>query len=278
VSLNARANPTPGCQCVPCDVTRRQRRRNSKLRQSGRGPRVPAAPVADHVDTLVAAGWSLARIAAVSKTPSATISEIRSRRFKKVDRTTAAAILAVRGDAQNVRVSPVGTTRRLQALAVLGWPMREVCVRAGLAPRFGADSMRDAKPTILAESAKAIAAVYDELCLTPAPSGAVNNHVRSYARGQGWAPALAWDDDTIDDPNAIPATEYAPPRNANGGTKAVPIDDVVVDRILSGQVVPSTNAERREVVRRWMADGRSYRALEALTGWRVERYFQETAA
>jgi hypothetical protein len=170
--------------------------------------------------------------------------------------------------------------RRVEALQALGWSLRKIADEAGVTHNHMTDVRKFAWRTTF----DAIDGVYQRLSMTFPPettagekSGAVRT--RNHARRNGYAPPLAWDEDSIDDPDAIPATEeYAPLRNANGDTKAIPVDDVVVDRILSGRVVPSTNAERREVVRRWMTDGRSYRALEALTGWRVERYYDSSDA
>jgi ParB family chromosome partitioning protein len=51
------------------------------------------------------------------------------------------------------------------------------------------------------------------------------------------------------------------------------VDEVVVQRILSGSRQTAANgAERVEVVRRWRAAGRSLKSLELQTGWKVDRY------
>jgi ParB family transcriptional regulator, chromosome partitioning protein len=56
-------------------------------------------------------------------------------------------------------------------------------------------------------------------------------------------------------------------------TGAAEIDEVVVDRILSGDYKTlATRAEKVEVVRRWTAGGRSAAELARLTGWKTERY------
>jgi hypothetical protein len=160
--------------------------------------------------------------------------------------------------------------RRVEALQALGWPLRKIAAEAGVTHNH----MTDLRKFAWRSTFEAIDGAYRRLSMTFPPettagekSGVVRT--RNHARRNGYAPPLAWDD--IDDPDETPAEAYSPRGRA---VKPRPVDDVVVDRILSGRVVPSTNAERREVVRRWMADGRSYRALEALTGWRVERYFE----
>jgi len=51
------------------------------------------------------------------------------------------------------------------------------------------------------------------------------------------------------------------------------IDDVAVNRILSGDWrYPANEAERREVCRMWRDSGRPLAELERLTGWNVHRY------
>jgi hypothetical protein len=165
----------------------------------------------------------------------------------------------------------IGVIRRVRALARLGWSSPEMAARAGI-PATTVARLRDHDERQWVGNQRiraAIAKAYDEMSMTVPPLTRHTSKLANRAEARGWAPPLAWDD--IDDPDAIPTEGYSPRGNA---IKPIPVDDVVVDRILDGQVVPSTNAERREVVRRWLADGRSYTSLEALTGWRVERYFE----
>ena len=46
----------------------------------------------------------------------------------------------------------------------------------------------------------------------------------------------------------------------------------ILDRILAGDPVPATTAERRAVVTAWPTTGRPLADLARLTGWKVERY------
>lgn len=96
-------------------------------------------------------------------------------------------------------VDSTGTRRRVQALAWLGWPAREVAARAGTTERSLHTLIRpDRRPS--AALAARVAAVYEELCMTPGPS----RITASKARGSGHAPPLAWDDVDIEDPKARP--------------------------------------------------------------------------
>ncbi len=88
------------------------------------------------------------------------------------------------------------------------------------------------------------------------------------ARRQGWAPPLAWDEDTIDDPAASPVD--------TGGSEEV-LDEVLLDRLIAlrasilrpGGHINDRAALRRHRVLVPRADRRLYtEALQEL-GWSV---------
>lgn len=83
------------------------------------------------------------------------------------------------------------------------------------------------------------------------------SYARTVAKKNGWLPPLAWDD--IDRDPEPPTAE------------PVYLDEVVVDRILAGDRLDATPAERAEVVRRWLNTGRPLADLERLTGWNGAR-------
>ncbi|QBJ94479.1 hypothetical protein D0Z67_29365 (plasmid) [Streptomyces seoulensis] len=60
------------------------------------------------------------------------------------------------------------------------------------------------------------------------------------AERHGWAPPLAWDDDTIDDPTAVPVTEGPEPVATDG--------DNLAARWLMGESVVLTEDAKREVL------------------------------
>lgn len=266
-----------------CDGCQRyaawHKRLHSLRLANGERTTVPIAEVRAHLDKLAAAGMTPKMIQAGGPVHRSTLAGLLYKPGRRtVAEPVARRILAIPVPAQPATppprshiTDPTGTLRRVQALARIGWTYRHISAAAQTSHRLEHYAVQN---SVTHETAAAIARAYDLLSMTPGPS----SRVASRAAKFGWAPPLAWDDDTIGDPNAIPAEGYIEHRRPNHLTKDVPVDDVVVDRILDGIVVPSTTAERREVVRRWMADGRSYRALEALTGWRVERYFAEDAA
>jgi lambda repressor-like predicted transcriptional regulator len=103
-------------------------------------------------------------------------------------------------------VHAAGTVRRVQALAVAGWPLRRVAREAGLSPSALVRLMTAA--AVPAATARAVAAVYDRYStVSPGLCGVALVHARAArarAFAAGWAPVGAWDDDTIDDPAALP--------------------------------------------------------------------------
>lgn len=175
---------------------------------------VDAEPARRHVLALRAAGMGRRRLAELSGVSDSVISVLVNGRpergtgpSKRITASNAAAILAVpvpdtRHLAAGARVDITGTTRRLQALVAIGWPQGALCHQLGILPTNGTRLFmpRRGGGLVLARTATAVAGLYDRLSLTTGPS----QPARLRARRRGWAPPLAWDDDTIDNPNATP--------------------------------------------------------------------------
>jgi len=97
-------------------------------------------------------------------------------------------------------------------------------------------------------------------------------HTVSRARNAGHVPPLSWDD---------PGTLAWPTSDRRTWARAkapkVPeVDPVVVERLLAGQRVRSTRAEKDEAMRRWLAAGRSQRSLCVMHGWAEGRYVERS--
>lgn len=100
-------------------------------------------------------------------------------------------------------------------------------------------------------------------------------HTMNRARNAGHRPPLAWDDPgTLAWPGGIPSPMHGThrPRHLNLASNTHDYDENVVIRILAGDKVPATLAERLEVMRRWLAAGRSERSLCKRMGWKDGRY------
>ena len=162
-------------------------------------------------------------------------------------------------------IDATGTRRRIQALMRLGWTGQQIAERAGI-PRgqSSIDTLVRRTKRVTVERAAAIAAVYDDLSMTLGESVVT----RARAERNGWPPPLAWDDESIDDPDATPHL----PRTRDQKFGRNHVDPVIVERVLLGEDLPTTTAERREITRRWVADGRSEAELCRRLGWRGGRY------
>lgn len=167
-------------------------------------------------------------------------------------------------------VDSTGTRRRVQALYALGWTWDALAAELGIPNNSSvwrlAHGVHCSDRGVYRETAASIADLYERLCMTR-PEGWVADRARSIAIRNGWVPPLAWDD--IDDPNAVPS----------GGSTDSDVDPVVIERILAGDYRLTANrAEKVEACHQWVASGRSISSLARLTGWKVERYYKESAA
>jgi hypothetical protein len=96
------------------------------------------------------------------------------------------------------KVSAVGTQRRLQALAAIGWSSRVVAGRLGVTPQ----TLRrlHEQVHVWTTTRDRVAAVYDELSMTPGGC----RRAQTWAVKRGWLPPLSWNDEEMDDPAATP--------------------------------------------------------------------------
>lgn len=165
---------------------------------------LPAARVRAHVNTLIAAGATYAYLSQASGLHKETIRKIVNGR-KTVHRTTAAALLGVRFERITEHdgfVPATGAIRRIRALLALGHTYTTIAEAAGVDVRIEARSDRGYVRTA---TYAAVCRAYEVLSMTPG----TNAHVRSLARGLGYPPPLAWDDDDLDDPYATPQDGWA---------------------------------------------------------------------
>lgn len=98
------------------------------------------------------------------------------------------------------QVDATGTTRRLQALAWMGWTTVELGRRLGRPQQMIALWMDHGRVVVVARTHDDVAALYDQISMTHGGNGLAHNR----AVAHGWCPPLAWDDDTIDLPDARP--------------------------------------------------------------------------
>lgn len=206
------------CRCRPCrDAAAAYGRRRAKDRAYGRQAYVDAGPVRAHVRTLQAQGMGWKRVAHAADVGASTVwkllygDPVRGQApSQRVRPATQAKILAVTLHlAGGTVVDGTGTRRRLQALVAVGWSQSKLAHRLGILPGNLGKVIHGHQPGVATATAAKVAALYDQLWDSPAPTAtrwdrtARANALRT-ARTHHWAPPLAYDDDTIDDPAAAP--------------------------------------------------------------------------
>jgi hypothetical protein len=154
-----------------------------------------------HLTALRDLGWTWEQIAETADVSTYVPHQIGVGRTKRIRAENEQALLSLPLEPRDSHrgINSAGTRRRVQALAWMGWPMHEVARRA--------DTPASTLRTLILPSrrvsitlARRVAAVYDDLSLKPGPS----RIAAAKARQLGFAPPLAWDDETISDPRARP--------------------------------------------------------------------------
>lgn len=267
------------CKCLPCGTANRTYEADRTRQQAyGRwNGLVDAEPARQHIRALMAQGMGLKRIAAVSGVAHGVLWKLiygKRKRLKsgkpskrrtpsrRVRPETEARILATKVDlADGARVDGFGAARRVQALVALGWSMAKIAARLGI-QRSNFTSFAHGRTDISVAHDKAVRALYAELSMQLPPQESHRDKIaasrsRNLAKALGWLPPLAWDDESLDDPNAGPGSRVADDE----------LDQSAIERRIGGdKSVPLTAGERAELVRRMLAKGFTKRDIERNTG------------
>lgn len=164
----------------------------------------PSAKTAQHIEDLRNAGWSYRGIADTAGVSVQTVNRVHRGVQKSVVNETETRVLALKSDSIFTRpnkagfVPNVGARRRLQALLAIGYRHSDIT------PLLGSPSgtlMHQVGDWISLEKHEAMVRVYEQLWDKPGPAPATS---RARIRKAGYLPPLAWDDESIDDPNFVP--------------------------------------------------------------------------
>lgn len=257
-----------GCRCFTCRLAKseyEQQRLAGELAGC-----VDAGPAREHLAALRAAGFGLRRIVVETGVSRSALQRLSVQ--ATVHKTTETRLLSmplVEAPKPKRFISAVGTHRRVQALCTLGWSPRSQIQRAGLAQAGSTRLLAGAQ--VWPRTAEKVRRLYDELSMKPAPPSRAATRARQRAVGQRFFPPLAWDDETIDDPAALPC--LLPP--------VEPVDpalELAVQHVVARHDVPVTPAVRREIVRRWPDARRSELASVCRCHVEVIRRIRQTLA
>lgn len=213
-----------GCRCPACKeannaAARTARRRAAERRWKSAPTWADAEPVRRHIRTLMAQGPGWEHIAAIAGVAKSTVRAVLYSTggrpvTERMRPELAERLLAVRLEQllkPRTYIDATGTRRRVQALCAIGWTVSDQARRVGQAPTNMWQLTRAELVTV--RIASHVAALYDELSMTPAPDSVTARQARGRAKAKGWAPPLAWDDDAIDDPAATPEFGGRAPRD-----------------------------------------------------------------
>ncbi|WP_194894710.1 hypothetical protein [Catenulispora pinisilvae] len=240
------------CRCGGCfaRLARYRKQRDLALQRGTWARPVSVAEVAERLVDLQQAGWTTSQIAYAAGLSAVYVRILAGIGTKPQPATvrpaTAQAIAALRAEDRfgpsvpdTALVNPVGSIRRLTALAAVGWPQTELCRRLGLA----SPPMLLPERPILAGRARAIADLYRQLWDVPGPS--TSAAIR--ARRRGGVPPAAWDDDAIDDPRAQPsgAADPSKPQSRSRGTHEYLVAEVAF--LADAGILPESIAERLHI-------------------------------
>lgn len=235
---------TDRCRCFTCRLDYSRHQRDIK---AGKGPWavdfMPIEPVVEHLGHLSASGVGYRRVAELTGVPAMTLRRwLYQREAVMCRKALAERVLAV-DEATPARrwLDKTGTERRIKALGANGWPLADIARRIGWR-RHNLVQIFE-RSEVFPRTFTRVAEVYDELWdQQPEPSRWVTR-AKAIASRDGWFPPLAWDDETIDDRDALPC--LLPP------VVAVERDlELAVQHRVAGHAVPITSAVRRELVSR----------------------------
>ncbi len=213
------------CRCEDCSRAASRHGKQYRLRRhQGRVFLVDAQPMRDHVQQLLDAGMSFRAITLAAGWKSRnSLTESLARSTVRV--STYRRVMAVTLDTDTrdtAYVDATGARRRLQSLAVIGWPSRTLAQRLGHRDHSTIlDIQTGAKASIRRATSQAISALFDELWDTPGPSAITTGR----AVKRDWVPPLAWDDDTIDNPDTAPNLGESDSTTPRGRSRADVVED-----------------------------------------------------
>lgn len=193
----------PPCRCQPCTrANRLSGIRRARARNAGEELLISRDILLPHIQELLASSMSqglIARRAGVSQT---TISYLINGKIQSCQRDKALGILGVRpGQFDDLSERPaLGASRRTQALYAIGHGRESISAACGLSVCTIGQIANSRYTLVDGRIDAAIRLAYRTLGDTPGSS----IKARRRAETQGWAPVGAWDDDTIDDPQAQP--------------------------------------------------------------------------
>jgi len=195
--------------CASCYTTVRDR----QLAYGSWEPKLaPVAAALEHAQALLDAGLTRVQMQRLSGVHKANINRLLSgtvemMRPSTVDGIraipvpkTAAELIALAADQDFV--SPLGASRRLQALVRAGWSIGALARELGV-ERYTASRIVNQRGVIRAFMHHAVVALFDRLQFERGPSA----DAVTYGKSKQWPLPFQWDEDDIDEPKGRPVPQ-----------------------------------------------------------------------
>ncbi|MGW5720815.1 hypothetical protein ACWEVP_31900 [Amycolatopsis sp. NPDC003865] len=162
---------------------------------------VDATETRDHVRRLIAAYLPAQSIALAAGVSPAFVSGLVNGRYQRIHNGAARALLAVGFTPLPIQttVTGCGVTRRVHALARVGWSLAYQAEALGLPNQSNLTRLISA-PTVRYERWRAVFDLYREHSEVGGPC----HRAATWAARHGWAAPAAWDLRTLDNPYAWP--------------------------------------------------------------------------
>lgn len=191
-----------GCRCLPCRDANKRYCKQYRIKTIRQPIRIDATPVRELLQEWVDQGYSQTQIGDAVGKKSGDISKLL-RGQPTIAPSVAERILRSPGPTctpAHARVDSTGTIRRGRALHAIGYPIYAIAENVPMATNHLGRVLYHQPAAVSAAVAQGMAALYKQWSAQPGPSHfALHN-----ARRRGWNGPLAWDDDTIDNPEAHP--------------------------------------------------------------------------
>ncbi len=208
--------PVSGCKCGTCEAIRKRRKTRKFLRDSGKPLKVlphEFEAAVTKIELYYRDGMTHEAMQRASGLNQACFSDWRRRKCKSMYRASYDAVMAMEfaPDGLGSHMDPSGTIRRMQALGAAGFPTKSFLapaldLKAGKQIYQITNSIR--RTYVFHYTHDRVKAVYDKyIGVDPLDVGVdplAKRKAITWARKNGYPPASCWDDDTIDDPMAIP--------------------------------------------------------------------------
>lgn len=264
----ARAGYIAGCRETCCSIPHGRYQKRSRLRLLREGSQIiPATATIERAAWWAARGVSINALCDAAQLGYGTLAEMVAGERDVCLRSTERGILGVTwNDLDDRALCYSGMTqRRLYSLMASGHTLAWITERVGDGLPISGRWRVQARVTL------SLARKVAELSAAAPPLGP-SVITATKARNRGHLPIAAWEDPG--DP-AMPL-KWKPAKVADVGIRKR-FDEVVVERLLAGERIPSSPAEKEEAMRRRLADGGSQRAFCATHGWAENRYVERKA-